>query len=215
MHNCNSSINNKSVQKEKVFYPQKCVQHQKQKKAVNALCRSHLHDFLIQRQYGSCSHTPPTWSQEQKQDGGEASTANTSCPPAWNNEKKLPGSWVVWVGVVLLLHWAQFHTGASSASSNTLLCCGVALTSPVPWQPPHPLCQFSTTVNLMLPLSAQRFVAAFWRKNRSRPAEEPNTEGLMLTLSQKEVKMSPFQKGRLSFPDETMPWLPPTMMCMV
>lgn len=73
-------------------------------------------------------------------------------PPAWNNEKqwqnKLPGSWVISVRVVPLLHWAQFHTGASGASSNTLLCCGVACTTPVLVQPPHPLCQFSTTVNL-------------------------------------------------------------------
>lgn len=131
MHNCNSSINNKSVQKEKVFYAQKCVQHQKQKKAVNALCRSHLHDFLIQRQCGSCSHTPPTWSQEQKQEGKLPQLT----PPAPQHE---------------IMKKSDKNSLEAGSSEWGLCCCSTELSSTR--VPPVPLLTLCCVVGLPSPV---------------------------------------------------------------
>lgn len=160
MHNSNSSINSKSMQKEKAFYPQKGkgVQHQEQKKMVNASCRSCLRDFPIQRQCGNCSHALLRGHRNKGKMVGKLPQLTFPAPQPEITKKVTKQT--LWKlghlsGGCAAAPLSSVHMGASSASSNILLCRGVAPASPVPQQPPHPFCQFSTTVSLILSLSAQ------------------------------------------------------------
>lgn len=133
-------------------------------------CRSHLYDFRIQRQ---CATVPMHHWRGRRNKSNIVSklpqlTFSAPQPEIMKKvTKQTPWKLGRLSGGCATALLSSVHTGASSASSKTLLCCGFAPASPVSQQPLHLLCQFSTTVNLILSLLAQWFVVAFWRKNRS------------------------------------------------
>lgn len=62
MHNVNGSINNRGIQTEKVFYPQKVFTTRNKTKMVGTPCRLHPHGFHRQREYGPFPQKP-CWAQ--------------------------------------------------------------------------------------------------------------------------------------------------------
>lgn len=126
MHDNNCNIYNRSVQKEKMFYPPKGIHHQDQTQNDGCTPKAASPGFPRQRWDGSRSHRPHHTAGGNKDKMVRDSRRQRPTPAKNNGHQGQTKPWDVaalsWVA--LPLRWAPFLSGACTTIFTTLLRCG-------------------------------------------------------------------------------------------